>query len=201
MHARTLVYPEYEYIRPRLKTGDIVAFSGGGFISRAVEFFAKYPSHVEMIAHTSSGRVQLIGSTSMKIGDTGRRVVGVQRTYLSDRLQNYNGSIYVLPLVCPLPVSEENFNELLHRYEDLGYDFWQAARRGWSAYFPDLIPLKESKKRVFCSELIAFILKDLKVIYADINASGVTPNDICRYPIYQEAYYQLTGAKKELPLT
>jgi len=187
-----LIPTKYEYVRPLLKTGDLVAFCGKGWLSRAIMWFAGEPSHIEVIARVE-GRVQLIGSTSMRISD--KRILGVQRTYLSDRIDNYTGRIYVLPLATPLELDEDKFNASLVRYEQKKYDFWQASRQ-----LIPFFPIKESSKRMFCSELGSFIYQELRIIPSSENASRTTPRKLCQYPIYTPDYYQIKGYSQELEI-
>ena len=50
----------------------------------------------------------------------------------------------------------------------------------------------EDLSSLFCSELVAAALEACGVI-AHLNASEVTPIDLCRFAIYQSDYYQLKG--------
>ena len=51
----------------------------------------------------------------------------------------------------------------------------------------------EDFTRFFCSELAAAALEASGAI-RNINASEVTPADLCRFSIYDNTYYQLKGA-------
>ena len=55
----------------------------------------------------------------------------------------------------------------------------------------------EDFSRFFCSELVAAALEKGKVI-KKINASEVTPNDLCRFSIYSGTYHQLKGPKRAI---
>ena len=51
---------------------------------------------------------------------------------------------------------------------------------------------KEDFSKFFCSELVAAGLEKAGVT-GNINASEVTPIDLCRWNIYEENYYQIKG--------
>ncbi|HSQ88216.1 hypothetical protein, partial [Romboutsia sp.] len=52
----------------------------------------------------------------------------------------------------------------------------------------------EDISKVFCSELATAALEESGAI-ANINASEVTPIDLCMFNIYKEDYYQLKGER------
>ncbi|MGD8931607.1 MAG: hypothetical protein PVI52_03485, partial [Chromatiales bacterium] len=54
----------------------------------------------------------------------------------------------------------------------------------------------EDFSKFFCSELVAAGLEMAGAVGA-VNASEVTPIDLCRWKIYQGSYYQLKGSKKK----
>ncbi len=51
---------------------------------------------------------------------------------------------------------------------------------------------KEDFSKFFCSELVAAGLEVAKAVNS-VNASEVTPIDLCRWNIYEDSYYQLKG--------
>jgi hypothetical protein len=52
---------------------------------------------------------------------------------------------------------------------------------------------REDFSKFFCSELVAAAFERAGVTKVPINASEVTPIDLCRWRIYQGSYYQLKG--------
>ena len=56
----------------------------------------------------------------------------------------------------------------------------------------------EDYTRFFCSELVSAGLKAAGVLPQSLNASEVTPGDICRWNIYESEYYLLKGEYKEI---
>ena len=55
---------------------------------------------------------------------------------------------------------------------------------------------REDFSKFFCSELVAAGLEVAGSV-GKINASEVTPIDLCRWNIYESVYYQLKGKKKK----
>jgi hypothetical protein len=51
---------------------------------------------------------------------------------------------------------------------------------------------QEDFSRFFCSELVAAGLEKAGTV-GTVNASEVTPIDLCRWNIYEKTYYQLKG--------
>ena len=197
--------PSYGTIRPAIRTGDIIFFDGKGPISAAVRVLAGFPSHAAIVERgTTSGedRVSLVESTSQWVGKKWK--VGVQRTYLSDRIKNYGGYIWWAPLEEHLSYRivdhEAAFQTYLSLFEGVRYDFWQVARKGWRLLsLPSVFPITESYRRLFCSELVAFALKEMGVLPDTINASTISPRELAQFKIYASCN-QLAGPKdKEIP--
>jgi hypothetical protein len=55
----------------------------------------------------------------------------------------------------------------------------------------------EDFSRFFCSELVAAALEAAGAI-SHINASEVTPIDLCSFALFENDYYQLKGNRKEI---
>jgi len=195
---------KYKDARSLMLPGDVIAFGGKGHFSEIIKFatFSEV-SHVGTILQTkisedTSDRFfnNIIESTSLN----GFNGVSVSR--LSDRL-SYNGEIWWLPLRKDLRLNHFNqqkffdflFNQAKERKE---YDMPQAIKSALDAL--DNLPFgvhgptynKEDFSKFFCSELVAAGLEEAGVI-GKINASEVTPIDLCRWNIYEETYYQLSG--------
>ena len=139
----------YAAIREMVGTGDLVFFAGDGFISRLIRFCTLSPySHVAVVLRTEGDRVVLMESTSL--GDGFR---GVQRTYLSDRLRDYNGraDIATLSMDARHMLNSRLAAQFLMKCEGKPYD----ARGAFWAGVGQLlrIPGKERLDSLFCSEL------------------------------------------------
>jgi len=127
---------------------------------------------------------------------------GVTINRLSDRLRAYDGEVWWLPV----RLADERVKQFLHflfAQDGKPYDMPQALLAGLDALdFGGNGPTAatEDYSRLFCSELVAGAFKACGLIDDNINPSEVTPIDLCRMPIYQRAYKQLThGPSVEIP--
>ncbi len=119
---------------------------------------------------------------------------GVVISRLSERLDTYEGEIWWLPLNDGL--RSDNFdsvrfyNFLFNQVQDpKGYDVPQALKAAVGLH--GLGYNREDFSRFFCSELVAGLEKAGTV--GTVNASEVTPIDLCHWNIYADTYYQLQG--------
>lgn len=195
----------YQEARPRMKPGDVIAFGGKGNLSEIIKLATLCTvSHVGVILQTKvvdddTDRFfnQIIESTSL------HGFTGVSISRFSDRLSNYSGDIWWLPIRQDLwekQFDQKAFYNFLFNQarEQKGYDMPQAIKSALDAL--DELPFglrgpgynKEDFSRFFCSELVAAGLEEAGTV-PTINASEVTPIDLCRWNIYEEDYYQLQG--------
>ncbi len=201
MNAIQISYTE---VRERMRPGDVIAFGGKGNSSDIIKFATfSNVSHVAVILQTKAlndktGRFfnEIIESTTLN-GAT-----GVRTTRLSDCLNIYEGEIWWLPLAERVRAGcfdEENFYNFLFQQRGRKYDLPQAVKAGIDLL--DRLPFsgndgptlnKEDFSKFFCSELVAAAF-ELAGVTGPINASEVTPIDLCRWRIYQGSYYQLKG--------
>jgi hypothetical protein len=199
----------YFMIRNTLRTGDVVFFDGKGVVSGLVRMFAGYPSHaavVEKVYRKKIGddetyRIRLIESTSQWVGKKWQ--VGVQYTFLSDRVKRYKGNIWVAPLSHD---SRFRISQYMNDWEfcvdsmrGKRYDFWQAFRKGWAQKLPSLIPVKQDFDRLFCSELVVALMQSVGILPLTVNASTVSPRELAQFAVYACKYYQIAGPKKAIP--
>lgn len=197
-------FSHYNYfcLRPALRTGDAIFFEGKGLISDLICLVAGGPSHVALVERTDD-RIRLVESTSQRIG--AKWIIGVQRTYLSDRLRDYDGHVWWAPLKNEYSVKVVGHSNKFFAYLDMlhgkRYDFWQVMRKGWQLLnLPRVFPVRESPRRLFCSELAALAYKHMGVLPESINASTVSPRELASFNLYVAAY-QLAGPKsKDLPV-
>lgn len=194
----------YDEARKLMKPGDVIAFGGKGHFSEIIKFATfSTVSHVGVILQTKiseddTGRFfnQIIESTSL------HGFNGVNISRFSDRINTYEGELWWLPL------SENHraafdaksfYNFLFNQAKDKKpYDMPQAIKSAVDAL--DNLPFgargptynKEDFSKFFCSELVAAGL-EISGAVDSINASEVTPIDLCRWNIYQNNYYQLKG--------
>lgn len=199
----TVEMVDYADIRGEMKPGDVLAFGGKGNFSDLIKFAtASAVSHVGTILHTkiptdTSARYfnQVIESAT--IND----YAGVHISRLSDRLKAYDGEIWWLPLdegKRDGSFDAEKFYNFLFQHEGKKYDMYQALQAG--ADMLDSINVgyaEEDFGKFFCSELVAAGLEAAGTV-GNINASEVTPIDLCRWKIYSGKYYQIKGDKKPI---
>jgi hypothetical protein len=99
-------------------------------------------------------------------------------------------------------MDKKKFYDFLIHQERKEYDMPQAVKSALDAF--DRVPLvgrathnQEDFSRFFCSELVAAALEVAGAIKS-INASEVTPIDLCTFALYEDDYYQLKGDRKEI---
>jgi hypothetical protein len=202
MSAKQITYAE---ARNLMQPGDVIAFGGKGHFSELIKFATfSSVSHVGVILQTkipedSTGRIfnQIIESTSLN----GFNGVNVSR--FSDRLNMYEGELWWLPLHKKIRKNSFDrskfFNFLFNQAKERKpYDMPQAIKSAVDAL--DNLPFglngpaynEEDFSKFFCSELVAAGLEIAEAV-GSVNASEVTPIDLCRWNIYEDSYYQLKG--------
>ena len=193
----------YDEVRERMRPGDVLAFGGKGNASDIIKFATLSDvSHVAVILQTkalndNSQRFfnEIIESTTL------HGAAGVRTSRLSECLASYEGEIWWLPLDEQVRAScfdEVKFYDFLFRQQGKEYDLWQTINAGLDLL--DKLPFgfsgptlnKEDLSKFFCSELVAAAFESAGVT-GPINASEVTPIDLCRWRIYQSTYYQIKG--------
>lgn len=193
----------YDEARDKMEPGDVIAFSGKGELSEVIKLFTRSEvSHVGVVFKTKQlgdpdpNRYinTLMESTSLD------GMSGVMMTRLSDRVCRYDGHLWWLPLSKELrrKMDLAKFFDFLIKQEGKAYDTKQAIRSALDAL--DNVPFlrgstynKEDFSKFFCSELVAAALEEGGAV-RNINASEVTPIDLCSFSIYEDTYYQLKGA-------
>jgi hypothetical protein len=131
-------------------------------------------------------------------------VTGVIISRLSDRVATYRGEIWWLPLSNKSKdqLDFKTFYNFLLHHNRKEYDMPQAMKSAFDAL--DNIPFfdwathnPEDFSRFFCSELAAAALEAGGVI-GSLNASEVTPIDLCKFNIFAPDYYQIKGGDKPI---
>ena len=184
---------KYEDIRKEVKAGDIIAFGGKGNLSNIIKMATRSGvSHIGVILQAQlrgDGEErffnQIIESTSIGGFD------GVQISRMSDRISDYDGELWWLPRNEALPFNQKEFFNFLFSQDGKKYDALQAIKAGVDIL--DSLGLTENKEdfdKFFCSELVAAGLEAAGTV-GKVNASEVTPIDLCRWKIYEKDYYQL----------
>ena len=201
--SSSMIESSYVAQRGKMKPGDVIAFSGKGDVSQIIKNATRSNvSHVGVILQTTErGQPaeydryfnQIIESTSIQ------RANGVIVSRLSNRIDTYNGEIWLLPLKEDLrekPERLKKFYDFLFSQVGKGYDTIQAIKCALDAL--DQLPIfghgptynNEDFSAFFCSELVAAALEEAAVT-PRLNASEVTPIDLCRWNIFEEKYYLL----------
>lgn len=198
----------YQDARPRMQAGDVIAFGGKGNFSEIIKMATRAEvSHVGTILQTQVRNGggerffnQIIESTSL------HGFSGVQVSRFSDRLI-YEGEIWWLPLRTDLRrnrFDQAVFYEFLFNQakQRKSYDMPQAIGSALDAL--DSLPFgiegptynREDFSKFFCSELVAAGLEAARTV-GKVNASEVTPIDLCRWNVYEPDYYMLRGDPKK----
>jgi len=205
----------YQGVRAEMQPGDIIAFSGKGHFSELIKWTTRSQvSHVGIVYESKvlfpngpqQGRVvDVMESTTLhKDPKTGQRVAGVQRNRMSLRVRYYEGMIWWLPLgkESRSKLKLKAFTDFLLHSEGKNYDMPQAIMSALDAMdgveILDLTTYnQEDFAAFFCSELAAAALEAGGVI-KKINASEVTPIDLCTFNLYAKDYYQIKGRRAKI---
>lgn len=195
----------YKDARNMMKPGDVIAFGGKGHFSEIIKFATfSDVSHVGVILQTKIPEDdterffnQIIESASIN----GFNGVNISR--FSDRLDNYEGELWWLPLNTEI---RENlfdqkifFNFLFNQAKERKpYDMPDAIRSALDVM--DTLPFgmhgpgynREDFSKFFCSELVSAGLEIAGAV-GSVNTAEVTPIDLCRWNIYTDKYYLLKG--------
>lgn len=208
MSGSQLRQQSYEEIRHLMQPGDIVAFGGNSLFSKWAKLTTRSAvTHVAVVIQTqmleqSDERFfnQVIEATDYQ----GKSGVMVNR--ISDRLAHYDGDIWWLPLHGDarqmLDDNKKAFFDFLFAQQNKDYDIWQLF--GSAVDATDNLPLLKKLSlndpdfsSWFCSELVAAALQEAGIV-KKLNASEVTPIDICRFNIFAEQYVQLKGHERHI---
>ena len=194
----SLTQREYYDIRNRIQPGDVIAFSGKKAFSEIIKkVTASNVSHVGVVIET---KLEMDGAPHGRLFKQVAEATetGVKFTKLSDIEKDYEGELWWLPLSCEcrerLRRNAQDFFDFLIDNRGLPYDSLAALIRAWADGFDSLGITKNEEDfgAFFCSELAAAALERGGVINK-VNASEVTPIDLCRFNIYADEYVQFKG--------
>ena len=149
----------YQKNRENIKTGDIVLFSGEGFVSAGIQKFtgSKW-SHVGMVVKFDEWDfVQIWESTTLSdVKDlvSGKFTKGVQLVPLSMRIDNYEGDIAVRHLAVNRSGMIDVLSKLRHEFNGTPYEESEIELIK-SAYDGLLGANERDVSSLFCSELVA----------------------------------------------
>ncbi|MEQ9356265.1 MAG: hypothetical protein RLP97_13155 [Coleofasciculus chthonoplastes F2-STO-03] len=187
---------EYESVRDRIKTGDVIAFSGRLCISHLNQWVTQSPySHVAMVLEVEMGggfgkSVLIIESAAPQTerDPIGRKAIkGVQINWLSRRLDMYKGKAWWLPLQEPIAPDQLLKMQMWLRQtynERRPFDTLQAAKAGVILLNRLGLGNKLDLSALFCSELVTAALQIADVVDPYINPSKQTPADVVNFPCF-----------------
>lgn len=200
---------DYKSIRDLMKLGDVIAFGAKGFVPNVIKWATRSAvSHVGVILQsqlifdgtTQSGKFnQIIESTWLD------GFAGVTINRLSDRMKKCDGDLlWWLPLsdAARKKLDLQKFYDFMLHQNRKPYDAPQAifsAADEWDNHpiLGHLTHNTEDFSKFFCSELVAAGLEASGVIKS-VNASEVTPIDLCTFNLYADDYYQFSGGEKKI---
>ena len=177
---------KYIDIRDKLKTGDIVLFSGDGPISMLIRLITRSRwSHVGMVVKVPDFDMVLLWESTMlnrfmdvKDVYAGTIVKGVQTTVLSDKISRFNGDVAIRQLNNELDDDKiKTLSELRNEWKNVPYekDYLELLN---SAIDIKIIPENEEDlSSIFCSELLAEALQRLNIIDDSVPSNEFVPSD------------------------
>ena len=179
---------EYRDIRWSIRQGDTLAFVGRtGFYSRMIRIFTGRPTHVAPISwiedDAGTPRVKLVEALEGK---------GVIASLASERIESYDGEVYLLRLDPAILRDAEGIGRFLDGKIGTGYSLLEAILSAPGQWFR--WPGKDRASALFCSE----IDRQSKVYGGRISKALMgkdetpTPAQLVRLPIWKE-FVQLKG--------
>lgn len=199
-----LFQAEYSEVRPQMRTGDVLAFGGKGPFADLIKWVCgKVPvSHVGMVLETriqdgvgnGAGDYLQIAESASVDGKT-----GVVISRLSARVKTYDGDLWWLPLAREVRERMDARKLVAWLMDQNGkpYDLPGAVAAGLDILDDIFGEAREDFTWLFCSEYMAGGLEIASAV-GTVNASEVTPIDICRWCIYGGRYVQLKGQRREI---
>ena len=198
---------EYSDIRGSMRRGDVIAFGGKELFSTIVKGVtgSETVTHVGIIVQSQYAPLseneeerEFINKI-MESGKSDGRICIVERQ-LSKRVQDYNGEMWWLRLREDIRerINPHDFTQFVFMQQGKPYDLPQAIKAGIDFADESGLTLnKEDFSKFFCSEFVAAALEVAGVLN-QINASEVTPIDLCQYQIYDPNYVVFNGEEKEI---
>lgn len=192
----------------QIQTGDVIAFGGNTLFSKWTKLTTNsVVTHVAIVNSVKFNKgaeelsiVELLEATMYK------DKFCVMLNPLNARMENYSGDIWWLPLnhQCKTKLTKNRkiFDRFVSRELGKEYDIGQLYGSAVD-WFDDIKWLKwlsfnsEDTEKWFCSELIVGLLAATSVIN-NVHAAEVTPIDICRFNIFEDNYFLLSGRATEI---
>jgi hypothetical protein len=182
---------KYDDVRHHMRPGDVIAFAGEGPAS-------------EIIQRATRSNVSHVGVVLQPRPAPGEPQGEILKVILRERIQGYDGRVWWLPLRDSVRarMDWQRFHDFLLQQEGKPYDVPQAIKSGLDqlddhAVLERATHAVEDLTKFFCSELVAGALEACGGI-THLNASEVTPIDLCTFSIYEQDYYQLKGEREPI---
>jgi len=172
----------YVHLRDQLKTGDLILFSGRSLAARIVRgFTGSRWSHVGLVVRLPEHpQTPLLweATRASKVQDIvhGRAFDGVQLVSLDDRIAGYQGVVAVRRLqgVVTDAQARQRLDELMMAWQAKPYrnfvrqhlSYWVRGEQGLAF-----------QKGGFCSELVAEVYRQWRLLPADLPARNYVPRD------------------------
>ena len=150
----------YSEIRPQIRTGDIVLFSGTGDLSQWIKRLCRSRwSHVGRCLTAGEDDIVLLWESTTLSNlidlDTNKRKGGTQVVALSDRINSYDGEIAIRHLH-PHITPEQNARLFELRRAFIGRDYQKSLIELLRSVFDGIAGKNKSNLNdLFCSELVA----------------------------------------------
>jgi len=175
---------KYSEIRDTLKTGDIVLFSGEGFISNLIKFMTRSPwSHVGMVIRSEVLDMLLLweSTTLSKLKDIHSDTMkqGVQMVGLSARVDSYEGLVGIRSLE-GVEMNQSRMRALADfraEMKDRPYE-QNKLELAKSAYDGPFGHNEEDLSSVFCSELVAEMYERWGLLPEKVSSNEYTPANL-----------------------
>ena len=175
----------YEALRHKLKTGDIVLYSGKGPLSATIRFVTRSRwSHIGLVLQLPKEFDCLTvweSTTGSRIEDlmSGEILRGVQLVPLSERVRLYDGDIAVRRLL-DFKLTSKRLKKLMKLRKELRgkpyeQDFLELIRAALDG--PLTTPNEEDLRSIFCSELVAEAYQTLGLLDETMASNEYTPAD------------------------
>lgn len=163
---------------PRVKPGDVIAFSGRGWIADAINLgtfgIPRWSiSHVGIVASPKT-----IGCDARICEATGKD--GVRTRDLTDRVLDYRGRVWLYPLYRRLYLHEsERLTRFLLKLNGRPYDRTAFRAAGYLFSLCEAMLHPSSLASLFCSELVAAAHAEVGLLATTV-ASRWSPNGLVR---------------------
>ena len=166
-------------IYDNIKTGDIILFRRDklDIFSSMISLF----THVGIIVVFNNKKYILETHNKNDTKYMGYETIGVNLYDIKERIMNYKGNCYIVPINNISSLQQNLLINNIAKYKNIKFD------NNFKQHIMTYCILKKicntcinktTKKNMFCSEFITFILIDLGIISNNIEKSCITPNNI-----------------------